>query len=113
MKKADAIAKVQESVGSLFTKEDVINLINQIQDEQAKVDFDELKERIEAIINDADDDEIEVDTNRCSFEIQNGNEIMVDDVRYDTDNFKSNIIHDIEQLIEGVKIGEACQIEEA
>ena len=37
MKRGEAINKVNEGVGSIYTKEDVINLINQIEDTQAEI----------------------------------------------------------------------------
>lgn len=112
MKKADVISKVNESAGSLFTKEDVIKLIESVEEGTNKINFEELTERLEAIIDDADDSDIEINKGRCEFSITNGNEIEIEDVRYDTDSFKSNINHDIRQLVEATERGEACQLEE-
>ena len=108
------IKKVNESLGSLFTKDDVINVINLLSRETpSKIDFEELTERLEAIVDEADNSDIEVNQGRCEFSITNGNEIEIEDVSYDTDSFKININHDIRQLIEATQRGEACQLEEA
>lgn len=114
MTKQEMIKKVNESMGSLFTKEDVIFIINQLSDETpSKIDFEELIGRLEAIVDNADDEEIEVNNRRCEFSISNGNEIEIEELKLDTEDFKSSINHDIRQLIESVQEGEACQLEEA
>lgn len=114
MTKVEMIKKVEESMGTLFTKDDVIFIINQLTDEApSKIDFEELIGRLEAIVDDADDSDIEVNKHRCEFSISNGNEIEIDEVRFDTEDFKNNINHEIRQLIEAVQEGEACQFEEA
>lgn len=113
MKKAEMIKKVEESMGTLFTKDDVIFIINQLDDSTSKINFGELIGRLEAIVDDADDSDIEVVKHRCEFSISNGNEIEIDEVSLDTEDFKSSINHDIRQLIESVQEGEACQLEEA
>ena len=111
MKKADVISKVNESAGSLFTKEDVIRLIESIEG-TTKIDFEELANRLESIVDDADNDGIEVNSRRCEFSICNGNEIEIEDVHFETEEWKSNINHDIRELIEATERGEACQLEE-
>lgn len=114
MTKQEMIKKVDESMGSLFTKDDVIFIINQLTDEApSKINFDELVGRLEAIVDDADDSDIEVNNHRCEFTIRNGNEIEVEEVSLDTESFKSNINHEIRELIGSVQEGEACQFEEA
>lgn len=113
MQKQEIIELVNQSAGSLFTKEDVINLINKFDETpKSTIDFEELKDRIEAIIDDADDNDIEVNARRCEFTIVNGNEIEIEDVNFETDAFKGNIQHDICELINSVERGEACQLEE-
>lgn len=114
MTKQEMIKKVNESMGSLFTKEDVISVINQLSDEApSKINFEELIGRLQAIIDDADDSDIEVNNRRCEFSISNGNEIEIEELKLDTDSFKGNINHDIRELIDSVEQGEACQLEEA
>jgi hypothetical protein len=113
MQKQEIIELVNQSAGSLFTKEDVINLLNKFEETpKSNINFEELKDRIEAIIDEADDEDIEVNTNRCEFYIQNGNEIQVEDIKFETDTFRGGIQHDICELINSVERGEACQVEE-
>jgi hypothetical protein len=111
MTKEQVISKVNESAGSLFTKEDVIRLVESIEGTTA-IDFEELANRLEAIVDEADNEGIEVNSRRCEFSICNGNEIEIEDVHFETDEWKSNINHDIRQLIEATERGEACQLEE-
>jgi hypothetical protein len=111
MTKEQVISKVNESAGSLFTKEDVIKLIESIEG-TTNIDFDELANRLEAIVDEADNEGIEVNSRRCEFSISNGNEIEIEDVHFETEEWKSNINHDIRQLIEATERGEACQLEE-
>ena len=111
MKKEEVINKVNESAGSLFTKEDVIRLIESIEG-TTKIDFEELANRLESIVDDADNDGIEVNSRRCEFNICNGNEIEIDSVHFETEDWKSSINHEIRQLIEATERGEACQLEE-
>jgi hypothetical protein len=111
MTKEQVISKVNESAGSLFTKEDVIKLIESIEGTTA-IDFEELTNRLEAIVDDADNDGIEVNSRRCEFSICNGNEIEIDSVHFETEDWKSSINHEIRQLIEATERGEACQLEE-
>ena len=101
MNKEQIIEKVKESAGSLFTKEDVINLINGV--EASGIDLEELQNRIEAIIDDADTSDIRVNAHNCEFRIRNGNEIEIEEVDFDTDDFKSNIVHDINELFESMQ----------
>jgi hypothetical protein len=111
MTKEQVISKVNESAGSLFTKEDVIRLIESIEG-TTNIDFEELTNRLEAIVDDADNDGIEVNSRRCEFSICNGNEIEIDSVHFETEDWKSSINHEIRQLIEATERGEACQLEE-
>jgi hypothetical protein len=111
MTKEQVISKVNESAGSLFTKEDVIKLIESIEG-TTKIDFEELANRLESIVDDADNEGIEVNSRRCEFNICNGNEIEIDSVHFETEDWKSSINHEIRQLVEATERGEACQLEE-
>jgi hypothetical protein len=101
MTKVEMIKKVNESAGSLFTKQDVINLVNGL--EVSGINLETFKDRVLAIIDDADTDRIEIDNNNCDFEIRNGNEICIENVSLDTDDYISDIKHDIEQLFESMQ----------
>lgn len=102
MKKQDVINLVEQSAGSLFTKEDVINLINKVEGENS-VNFDELKGRIIAIIENADTSDIEPDKYRAEFRIANGNEVELEDVEFNVQHYVDAINHDIEELFESIQ----------
>lgn len=102
MKKQDVINLVEQSAGSLFTKEDVINLINKVEGENS-VNFDELRGRIIAIVEDADASDIEIIRFNTTFRITNGNEIEVDDADFDASTYVNAITHDIEELFVSIQ----------
>lgn len=112
MTKLEVIKKVNESAGSLFTKQDVINLVNGL--EVSGINLETFKDRVLAIIDDSDKSAIEVDQDNCSFDIRNGNEIRIDDVELDVDDYIRNIKHDIEELFDSMEDeAEEAQNEEA
>lgn len=104
----EAITKVNESAGSLFTKQDVINLITEIV--PSTINLDTLQDRINAIIDDADDNEITFENDRCEFSIRSGNEIQLDDIYYETESFKDGIKYNIGQLMESM-VNESVDID--
>ena len=119
MKKEEVIVKVQESLGSLFTKDDVVNCLNMVEApkvEETKnyaIDGDELIQRIkdgltkvmdEIDFNDSDNFEI----TDCEFSINRGNEVELDSfevygyqlkdlVRSEIQDFLSTLRDEIEQ----------------
>ena len=102
MKKNEVIKLVNESAGSLFTKEDVINLVNKVES-GSSVDLEELCDRVLAIVENADTDEIEIDNYNTEFRIRNNNEIQIDAAKYDTDDYVNSIKHDIRELFASVE----------
>ena len=119
MKKQEVISQVQSSLGSLFTKDDVVNCLNMVEApkvEETKnyaIDGDELIQRIkdgltkvmdEIDFNDSDNFEI----TDCEFSINRGNEVelesfevygyqLKDLVRSEIQDFLSNLRDEIEQ----------------
>jgi hypothetical protein len=120
MKKEEVIFQVQSSLGSLFTKDDVINCLNMVVEEPKveetknyAIDGDELIQRIkdgltkvmdEIDFNDSDNFEI----TDCEFSINRGNEVelesfevygyqLKDLVRSEIQDFLSNLRDEIEQ----------------
>ena len=111
MKKNQIIKLVNESVASLFTKEDVINLINKV--EGNGLDFNELRDRVIAIVEDADTTEIEVsEYGDTSFTIRNGNEINIESVDFNAQTFLNAIIHDIGELFENIEADQEVVVEQ-
>ena len=119
MKKQEVISQVQSSLGSLFTKDDVINCLNMVEApkvEETKnyaIDGDELIQRIkdgltkvmdEIDFNDSDNFEI----TDCEFSINRGNEVelesfevygyqLKDLVRAEIRDFLSTLREEIEE----------------
>lgn len=102
MTKHEAIQTIETSFPSIWSKEDVIKLINKI-DEGTGFDadnlIDKIKDAVENAINGMSNDEI-VDTSNCEFEIRNGNEIQVDSVEVNTSDIVENVMKDIVAAIE-------------
>jgi len=97
MKREEAINKVNEGIGSIYTKEDVINLINQIEDTQVeapsfdgepivKAVMDAWKEDVQEIFNDLHSN-INSDTiinkDECEFDFEMGNKVVLYEVSFD------------------------------
>jgi len=97
MKREEAINKVNEGIGSIYTKEDVINLINQIEDTQVeapsfdgepivKAVMNMWNENVQEIFNDLHSN-INSDTiinkNECEFDFEMGNKVVLYEVSFD------------------------------
>jgi hypothetical protein len=111
MKKNEVIQLVNESTGSLFTKEDVINLINKVEGESS-VDLNELRERVISIVEDADVSDIEISKYHTTFRITNGNEIEVDDADFDASHYVNAITHDIGELFSNIETNQEEEVEQ-
>jgi len=106
MTKQEVIAKVQSSLGSLFTREDVINCLNMVVEEpkvelpkveEVKADFKEIlnliSNKVKQTINGFDfDDSDNIDITDFDFRIDYGNQIEVDSYSVDARQQKSNLL---------------------
>lgn len=113
MKKQEVIAKVQDSLGSLFTKDDVVNCLNLVS-EEPKV-AEEPKEDFIAILNLVRDKIIDVidcydfdDSNNFeisneSFTIRYDNQVELDSFDISADEQKRNILDLIRDAITDLK----------
>lgn len=83
--KQNAIASVQSSVSSIFSKEDVINLINSIEGGRV-ITVTEIGAAIDRLVDSLENNEDEiVDTDGVEFSINYDNRIEVDRVRVNFD----------------------------
>ena len=97
MKREEAINKVNEGIGSIYTKEDVINLINQIEDTQVetpsfdvypivKAVMDTWNQSVQEIFNDLysniNSDTI-INKDECEFDFEMGNKVVLYEVSFD------------------------------
>ena len=97
MKREEAINKVNESMGSIYTKEDVINIINQIEDTQVEAPSFDGEPIVKAVMNMWNEDVQEIfndlhsninsDTiinkNECEFDFEMGNKVVLYEVSFD------------------------------
>lgn len=79
MKKELVLQSVQSSVSSIFSKEDVINLINSIEEGSSrKITTEDIQRAIENVISWADNNEEDlVDRNSVEFELSYDNRLEV------------------------------------
>jgi hypothetical protein len=88
MTKENVIANVQASLGSLFTKDDVINCINMVEEApqpQPQQDFQafvrDVKDRVLEMIDTIDwRDSSNIEVEDIEYTIRNGNEIEIDHI---------------------------------
>jgi hypothetical protein len=102
MTKQEVISQVQNSLGSLFTKDDVVKCINMVVEEQPKVEESKqdflailnlISNKVKQTINDFDfDDSDNVDVTDFDFRIDYGNQIEVDSYAIDARQQKSNLL---------------------
>ncbi len=91
-----AISAVESAYPSLFTKEDVIKLLNSIDLESASapskdgIDVDELVDRVQTLIGNYDSSDI-VDYEDVSFSLNYDNRIELDSVNVDLDDLNSDV----------------------
>ena len=107
MKKSVNVVKeqVMESLGSMFTKEDVIKVIDSIEiNEPSTTNFneewyEEMENLIESIESDVED--IEVDEDNVEFGLD-GNRLYIENVDVDKSNIES-LIRDLKEKLQELK----------
>ena len=110
MTKQEVISQVQNSLGSLFTKDDVVNCLNMVEApkvEETKnyaIDGDELIQRIkdgltkvmdEIDFNDSDNFEIDC----CEFSINRGNEVELESFEVYANSLKDLVRAEIRDFL--------------
>jgi hypothetical protein len=112
MKKQEVIAKVQDSLGSLFTKDDVVNTLNMVSEEpkveESKQDFiailNLVRDKIIDVLDCYDfDDASNFEISNESFEISYGNTIKLDDFEVNAYEQKRNVLDLIKDAITDLK----------
>ena len=118
MKKENVLQSVQNSVSSIFTKDDVINLINSIEQEQQTnhvyemiKKLQDLQERITYNLQNLNSDEV-VDYDSVEFSISYNNRIEVDCMNINVDNLTEIVENNIGELIEELRDEELNREEE-
>lgn len=96
-----AVVKVNECMSSVFTKEDVLNLLQSIE---VKASFDKeifvkfVKQYVEEQVEELETCDI-LDLGSAEFCL-NGNEIELEDIRIDTGDLTKNILCDIDSAVD-------------
>ena len=105
MTKQEAINTINTSFPSIWSKDDVLQLINKIDDTKLEgfVDkermLEKIKDAVENAINGMSNDEI-VDIGSCEFEIRNGNEICVESIGINTSDIVDSVMSDVESAVD-------------
>jgi len=114
--KENVISSVQNSVSSIFSKEDVINLINSIQEEGRKISVNDIQRAINKVINWADNNERDlVDLDSVELEMSYDNRIEVTNVPLQLENLREaleNNFMDFGEVEEEVKEEESSTLVE-
>jgi hypothetical protein len=108
MKKEEVIFQVQSSLGSLFTKDDVVKCINMVVEEKPKVEtkvsypsdkwLAKIKDAILQRIIDIDFNDSDMfDISEFEFDIKYGNQIEVDSYEVDACSLKVYVENQIEE----------------
>ena len=105
MKKQEVILQVQNSLGSLFTKEDVLRILNQLEAPKveskpsypSKVWLERIKDVVLQHIRDTNFNDSDMfDISNCEFDIKNGNQIEIDSYEVDACTLKVYVENEIE-----------------
>ena len=105
MKKQEAIELVNKGIGSIYSKEDVINLINQIEESKTETPSFDGQEIVKSVMNEWHDkvhdifhdlaSDIEsndiVDMNECRFHLEYDNTIVLNEVSFETHEIESRV----------------------
>jgi hypothetical protein len=110
MTKQEVISQVQSSLGSLFTKDDVINCLNMVVEEpkvETKVSYpskewlDKIKNSILERVKDVDFNDSDMyDMTEFEFDIRYGNTIEVNSYEVDACSLKNYVENQIEEAFD-------------
>jgi hypothetical protein len=103
MTKQEAIATINASFPSIWSKDDVLQLINKIDEGTGSFNseklIDKIREAVDNAINNMSNDEV-VDVSSTEFSIRNGNEIEIDSIGINTNEIVDNVMTDVVEAIE-------------
>lgn len=108
MTKEEAINTINTSFPSIWSREDVLKLINIIDiPEQEKLEgfidkekmLKKIRSAVETAIDRMSNNDI-VDISSCEFEIRNGNEIEIESIGINTSDITDNVMADVEEAVD-------------
>jgi len=99
MKKLEVIQTVENSVSSIYSREDVINIINMI-DETKNITVTDIGAIIDKIIDQLQTSRL-VDVESAEFEVNYNRQIELTDVNVDFDLVRETIENNLDELVNG------------
>lgn len=118
MTKENVIANVQASMASLFTKEDVINILSSIEQPAPPpaTDYITLLRIVHDRVHDMAlqfewDDKSAINVDDVEFSITSGNRIELDDYIIDAVNLKDNFLYELGILYNDLKVEHEQRVE--
>ncbi len=119
MTKQNVIDNVQASLGSLFTKDDVINILNMVKEQPAPAPATDYIEMLRLTINRVSDMAMQFDWDDKSsigfydleFSIGSGNTIELDEYTIDNVNLKDNFLYELGVLYNDLKVEHEQRVE--
>ena len=101
MTKQEAINTINASFPSIWSREDVLQLVNKIEGGSFDSDklLEKIRESVENAINNMSNDEI-VDISSCEFDIRNGNEIEIESIGINTSDIVDAVMDKVADGIE-------------
>jgi hypothetical protein len=113
MTKQEVISQVQSSLGSMFTKDDVINCLNMVVEEPkvetkatypSKKWLDKIKDEVLSRIRDTDfNDSDMIEISEMEFDIKYGNQIEIDSYEVDACSLKTYVENEIEEAFGSIE----------
>jgi hypothetical protein len=113
MTKQEVISQVQSSLGSMFTKDDVINCLNMVVEEPkvetkgsypSKEWLDKIKNSILERVKDVDFNDSDMfEISEMEFDIKYGNQIEIDSYEVDACSLKTYVENEIEETFDSIE----------
>jgi hypothetical protein len=101
MTKQEALNTINASFPSIWSREDVLQLVNKI--DGGGFDTEKLLEKIRKAVENGIDgmsnDDI-VDISSCEFDVRNGNEIHIDSVGINTSDIADEVMREVEEAVD-------------
>jgi hypothetical protein len=114
MKKELVLQSVQNSVSSIFSKEDVINLINSIEGGGRVISVDDIQRAIDQTIYwiENNSDRL-IDEDSAEFELDYNNRVTLSNVNIDTEEIREALENNFMDFGEAVEEEDVVELERA
>ncbi len=107
MTKQEAINTINTSFPSIWSREDVLQLIERIEEvkesdkgflDKEKL-MDKIREAVDNAVSGMSNDDI-VDSSECEFNIRNGNEIELESISVNTNDIVDEVMREVEEAVD-------------